>query len=121
MLFFQNLYGLSSCLHFVQTFFIPCLCLPLPFNIFIYHSDEQDDVLSRPASIEDVEANDSEDDLSSPSGHDLKGENVTYYQSLIDQRDCPYIVSIQISYFVNVIYEIRFVTLLGCFFSKIIQ
>jgi len=53
--------------------------------------DDKEDILSRPSSVEAAENNESEDELSSPSGHDLKGENVTYYQSLIDQRDCPYI------------------------------
>ena len=61
-------------------------------------SDDKEDILSRPASIKDAENNESEDELSSPSGHDLKGENVTYYQSLIDQRDCPYIVSFEIGF-----------------------
>ena len=61
--------------------------------MFFSCSDGKEDVLSRSRPIEGLEKVDNEDDLSSPSGHGLKGENVTYYQSLIDQRDCPYIVS----------------------------
>ncbi|XP_065054545.1 polymerase delta-interacting protein 2-like [Rhopilema esculentum] len=54
-------------------------------------NDNEEDILSRPTSAESLQNNDNEDDLSPRVGRELKGETVTYYQSLIDQRDCPFI------------------------------
>ena len=59
--------------------------------IFAFFRDSNDEVLSGPATVEG--STDSDDELSSPVGRELKGETAIYYQSLIDQRDCPYIVS----------------------------
>eukprot|EP00794_Sanderia_malayensis_P014396 gene14396-15895_t len=39
----------------------------------------------------EIETDESDEDMMSPIGRELKGETATYYQSLIDQRDCPYI------------------------------
>eukprot|EP00112_Aurelia_sp_Birch-Aquarium-sp1_P006684 Seg1732.9 transcript_id=Seg1732.9/GoldUCD/mRNA.D3Y31 product="Polymerase delta-interacting protein 2" protein_id=Seg1732.9/GoldUCD/D3Y31 len=52
-------------------------------------TDNNDEVLSGPAAVDG--STDSDDELSSPVGRELKGETAIYYQSLIDQRDCPYI------------------------------
>ena len=75
-------------------------------NFLFPPRNDNEDILSRPASVESFENNENEDELSSPSGHDLKGENVTYYQSLIDQRDCPYIVSTYINGLLSLVHTV---------------
>lgn len=65
--------------------------LKLSYFIRSIFRDNNNEVLSGPAAVDG--STDSDDELSSPVGRELKGETAIYYQSLIDQRDCPYIVS----------------------------
>lgn len=51
-------------------------------------NDLENDVVG--ITHENTEEND-EDSIVSPMGREMKGEKTIYYQSLIDQRDCPYI------------------------------
>lgn len=78
--------------------------LKLSYFIRSIFRDNNDEVLSGPAAVDG--STDSDDELSSPVGRELKGETAIYYQSLIDQRDCPYIVSaILAKYDENMIFQ----------------